>query len=335
VAPQVPDPPKPMAAPRSRTRQTSAQTAKPRLGLRTRTAHPPAANKPRTVSPGGRSLFERVRDIAGVAWKAYGKFNQDNIPIVSAGVTFFTLLAVFPGIGAFVALYGLLADVGQARQHLRTLAVVLPPGVVKLIGDEMLRVASAHTGGFSLAFVGGLLLSIWSANGAIKSLFLGMNIANEQPESRGFVELTLITLAFTFGALVVFGLMIAAVVGGATWVIAFGSGALEQVLNHAAWPITLVLALASLALLYRFGPAKPLRPWRFISAGSVMSVVIWMGVSLAFSAYVRGFAHYDRTYGSLGAVVGLMVWLWLSTMIMLGGAELDAEIHRRQKPAKT
>ena len=114
-------------------------------------------------------MIDRGRDVAGLAWSAFGKFNQDNISIVSAGVTFFTLLAVFPGIGAFVALYGLLADVDQARQHLRTLAVVMPPDVVKLIGDEMLRIAGAHKGGLSLAFVGGLLLSIWSATTARSS----------------------------------------------------------------------------------------------------------------------------------------------------------------------
>jgi membrane protein len=322
-------PSKAMAATLPASRRVSKANARLKPKAKSRTS----AHKARKVWPARRGLIDRGRDIAGLAWKASGKFNQDNIPIVSAGVTFFTLLAVFPGIGAFVALYGLLADVDQARQHLRTLAVVLPPDVVKLIGDEMLRVAGGRTAGLSLAFVGGLVLSIWSANGAIKSLFLGMNIANEQPETRGFIKLTLITLAFTFGSLIVFGLMIAAVAGGTTWATAFGPG-VQQVLNYAAWPVTLVLALVGLALLYRFGPARPLRPWRFISAGSAMSVAIWMGVSLAFSAYVRGFAHYDRTYGSLGAVIGLMMWLWLSTMIMLAGAELDAEIHRREQPAK-
>src|SRR5471030_1647450 len=118
------------------TLPASRRASKAEARLKPKAKPGPASRKSRKVWPARRGLIDRGRDIAGLAWKASGKFNQDNIPIVSAGVTFFTLLAVFPGIGAFVALYGLLAYVDQARQHLRTLAVVLPPDVVKLIGDE-------------------------------------------------------------------------------------------------------------------------------------------------------------------------------------------------------
>jgi membrane protein len=276
-----------------------------------------------------------LRVPAGVAYRAWVRFNQDSISMISAGVAFFMLLSIFPGLAAFVALYGLVADVGDAATQLRVLAHILPPDVVSFIRDEITRLAQAQTGGLSVTFVGGLLLAIWSANGAVKALFQGMNMAYDAPEKRGFIRLTLITLAFTVGMIAVLSLMITALVAGPAAAAIFGSHA-AMIVQVAGWPLILVVVAVGLALLYRFGPSGAAPRWRWVSWGGAVAAALWMAVSIGFSAYVQTFGHYGRTYGSLGAIIGLMIWLWLSMLIVLAGAELNAEIERtdeRERPA--
>jgi membrane protein len=291
---------------------------------------PPTESKLLSAFP---SLPRPLGAAADLAWNTWTAFNQDNIPLVSAGVTFFMLLAFFPGIGAFVSLYGLLADVGEARQHLQVMALFLPRDVIGFIGDEMLRIASARgSGGLSMAFAFTLGLSVWSANGAVRSLFLGMNVALEQHEKRGWLRLTAVSLVFTVGILVFFTALIGALVAGPTAAALFGRAG-RMAVTYGGWPVLLVLVAAAISVVFRFAPSRPVAHRRWFSWGSVLATVLWLVVSLVFSAYVGRFAHYDRTYGSLGAVIGLMTWLWLSTQIVLGGAELDNEIARRRAHA--
>jgi membrane protein len=276
-----------------------------------------------------------LRVPAGVAYRAWVRFNRDNISMISAGVAFFMLLSIFPGLAAFVALYGLGADANDAAGQLRILAHILPPDVLSFIGDEITRLAHAQTGGLSVTFVVGTLLAIWSANGAVKALFQGMNMAYDQPEQRGFIKLTLITLAFTVGMFVVLSLTLTALIAGPAAAAMFGPHA-SLVTRAAGWSLILVVVAVGVALLYRFGPSCAEPRWRWVSWGGAVAAVLWLAVSLAFSAYVQRFANYDRTYGSLGAIIGLMLWLWLSMLIVLAGAELNAEIERtaeRQHPA--
>ncbi|MEO8114050.1 MAG: YihY/virulence factor BrkB family protein [Phenylobacterium sp.] len=256
------------------------------------------------------------------------EFSEDQIPLIAAGVTFYTLLALFPGLGAFVAFFGLFADVGEAQRQLNTLAYVLPPDTVKFVSDQMVRIASQNSGGLSLAFVTGLILSIWSANGAVKALITGLNVAHEQAERRGFLKNTLISLAFTVGFL----LFLVATMGVMTLgpAIKLLAGYDAQLLFTAvSWPLLMVGSGIGLALLYRFGPSRDPVRWRWISWGSTAAMVLWLGVSALFSLYVGEFAHYDRTYGPLGAVIGFMTWIWLSSMVVLAGAELNSEIERQ------
>jgi len=275
----------------------------------------------------------RFRAPAAITLRAWDRFNQDNISMVSAGVAFFMLLSIFPGLAAFVALYGLVADVGAVTPQLRLLAHILPADVLSFIADEITRLAGAQKGGLSLTFVGGLLLAVWSANGAVKALFQGMNMAYGEPERRGFIKLTLITLAFTLGILVVLSLTITALIGGPAVAAAYGPKA-AMVVQVAGLPLVLVIVAVGIALLYRFGPSCAEPRWRWVSWGGAAAAVLWLAVSVVFSAYVQRFGNFDRTYGALGAVIGLMMWLWLSMLIVLAGAELNAEIERVYEPAR-
>lgn len=278
-----------------------------------------AARTPRQIPrKGWRDILIRTRK----------EFSADQIPLIAAGVTFYTLLALFPALGAFVALYGLFADVQEAQRQLQLLSGFMPASALNFIGDQMLRLAAAQEGGLSLAFVIGLLTSIWSANGAVKSLMTGLNIAYDEQEKRGFVRTTLISLAFTL-ALIIFGLAATVVLGAGPAVQAYvGSGA-ALLVNLISWPILLVALGIGLAVLYRFGPSREPARFQWISWGSAAALVLWLIVSVLFSLYVGNFAQYDKTYGSLGAVVGFMMWSWLSNLIILAGAELNSEIEHQ------
>jgi len=256
------------------------------------------------------------------------EFSDDQVPMIAAGVSFYSLLALFPGLAAFVALYGLFADIGDVQHHLRVLSFVLPASLLKFLGAQMVRMAEGQKGGLSITFVVGLLTSIWSANGAVKALMTGVNIAYEEHETRNFVKKTLVSLAFTLG-LLVFGMAAVAVLGAGPAVEAFMGKHAAMVLNLTTWPILLVALALGIALLYRFGPSRSPMPFQWLSWGSGAALILWIVVSVLFSLYVGNFAHYDKTYGSLGAVIGFMMWNWLTNLIILAGAELNSEVERQ------
>ena len=256
------------------------------------------------------------------------EYSEDQIPMIAAGVSFYTLLAIFPGLAAFVALYGLFSDVAEAQRHLQVLSLILPGSAVTFFGDQMIRMAEAQKGGLSLTFIIGLLTSIWSANGAVKALITGLNIAYEAEERRSFVVRILVSLAFTLG-LLAFGIAAIAVLGAGPAVEAYLGPHAAFMLNLTSWPILVVAMGVGLAVLYRFAPDRPYARLQWITPGSIAALLMWLGVSALFSIYVGNFAHYDKTYGSLGAVVGFMMWNWLTNVIILAGAELNSEVERQ------
>jgi len=258
--------------------------------------------------------------------RTYKEFTDDQVPLIAAGVSFYTLLAIFPGLAAFVALYGLFADVAEAQHHLQVLSLVLPTDTLMFLGDQMIRLAAAQKGGLSVTFVVGLLTSIWSANGAVNALMTGLNIAYEEHETRSWIRKTLTSLALTLG-LLAYGLAAIVVLGAGPAVKAYVGPQAAFMLNLISWPILLIGMGVGLALLYRFGPSREPARLQWISWGSAVALVLWIAVSALFSLYVGNFAHYDKTYGSLGAVVGFMMWNWLTNVVILVGAELNSEIE--------
>jgi membrane protein len=256
------------------------------------------------------------------------EFAEDQVPLVAAGVTFYTLLALFPGLAAFVSLYGLFADPAEAHQQLRSLYFVLPPAALDFLGEQMVRIAAGDKGRQSLAFAAGLLVSVWSANGAVKALITGLNIAYEETERRSLLRRTLISLGFTLGFL---GFVILAVglIAAKPAVAAFAGQSAADLFGWISWPALAVALTLGLALLYRYGPSRDPARWRWISWGSVGVVALWLAASALFSLYVDNFAHYDKTYGSLGAAIGFMTWIYLSSIVVLAGAELNSEIEHQ------
>ncbi len=271
-----------------------------------------------------------LRGWRDIFWRTLREFGADNIPQVAGGVAFFGLLSIFPAMGAFVSLYGLFSNVQMAERQLSLLSGVLPDAALQMVGEQMLRLASARHSGLGVAFAVSLLASLWSANAGIKALFAGLNIAFEETEKRNFLKLNLVSLTFTLGALIFltlgFGAVVAAPVALAYLGYTPGGFAIMSVLR---WPLLLLVAIVGVTLLYRYGPSRHRERWPWVSWGSVFAAMLWLAVSLLFSVYVAHFGSYDRTYGSLGAAVGFMSWLWISSIAILFGAELNSEIEHQ------
>jgi membrane protein len=284
-----------------------------------------------TVRDGaGGSTPWRLTPASGFATvvRSLREFSEDRIPAAAASITFFVLLALFPGLSAFVSLYGLFADVEDARRQVAALAGVLPQGAVIVLSEHLTRLAAIDHGRLGLAFAASLILSLWSANAGMKALISGLNIAYEVKETRGFLRLNLVSLGFTAGAIVLAAVCIALFVAAPIALARVGLADLQS-LRLMRWPLLLAVAAGLFSLLYRFAPAHPNARWRWITPGGLVAAGAWLGMSALFSWYVARFGRYDLTYGSLGAIVGFLTWIWLSLMVVLFGAELNAEIERR------
>ena len=295
--------------------------------------HAPSGLTGRAAQPGRGRAATTPTEIPPRGWKdillrVKNEIAEDQLPLIAAGVTFFTVLAIFPGLAAFVSVYGLFADTHAMSRSVAGLSHILPGGAVQVITDQLERLTRTGAGGLSVTFLISLLTSIWSANGAVKSLMVGLNVAYGEHERRGLLRKTLTSLAFTFGFLI-FGVGATTVLGlGVTAKAAFGDGP-ALLLQAVSWPVLLVSLGVGLALLYRYGPSRDPVRLRWISWGSAAAVFLWLVVSAAFTLYVANFGHYNKTYGSLGAAVGFMTWIWLSCMVVLAGAELNAEIEHQ------
>jgi len=261
-----------------------------------------------------------------ILWRIYEEITKDRILVVAAGVTFYALLALFPAIAALVSIYGLFADPATIQDHLNSLSGVLPSGALEIIGEQVKRISSQGGGALGFAFFFGLAISLWSANAGMKAVLDALNVAYGEEEKRSFVQLNLRSLAFTLGIIVFIVVAIGAIVIIPIVLNLVGLGsAAEWIISLARWPVLLASIMLLLAALYRYGPSRESAQWRWISAGSIVAAVIWVIASMLFSWYVASFGSYNETYGSLGAVIGLLTWMWLSTIIVLVGAELNAE----------
>ncbi len=265
-----------------------------------------------------------------ILWRVWREIGEDRISLVAAGVTFYLLLALFPALAAFVSLYGFVADPASIADHISYLAGFLPSGGVSIISDQLHALVSQDKGALSFSFIIGFLAAFWSANNGIKALFEAMNIAYEETEKRGFIRLNVLSIAFTFAAMLV-GILLIVSVGVIPAILAFlHLGEAENyLLLLLRWPIMLVAIAAAISLVYRYGPSRESARWRWIGWGGAIATIAWLLASFGFSFYLQHFANYNAMYGSLGAVIGFMVWTWISVLILLVGAEFNAEIEHQ------
>ena len=274
---------------------------------------PPPTELP---APGWLNVFKRI-------WHS---FSEDRILALAAGVAFYGMLALFPAIGSLVALYGFVADPSTIAAHVDTLNGVLPDGGMEVLRTELTRVSASGRSTLSLAFFMGFAVSLWSANAGMKALFDTLNVVFKEEEKRGFFLLNAISLIFTVSA-IVFGIFVLAATVVVPSILSFvGLGGLTETLfNLLRWPVLLVAVGLWLSVIYRFGPSRKVAQWHWITLGSASAAILWLVSSILFSWYAGHFGSYNKTYGTLGAIVGFMVWMWISIIVVLIGAELDAK----------
>jgi membrane protein len=294
-------------------------------------AHAPTAGgaEPDGLCDAAPSVGAR-RGLKHILWGIYEGIGRHRVVAMAASGTFYSILALFPAIAALVSLYGLFADPGTIATHLDMLAGVLPGGAVQVIGDELKRVAGQRNDALGLAFAVGLATALWSANAGVKALFDALNLVHEEEEKRGFIKLNAVSLTFTAGAIGFIMLALGAVVGLPIVLDFLGihTGA-DEVIRWSRWPALLLVVMLGLSLLYRWGPSRTQARWRWITWGSTSAAALWLIASVLFSWYAANFGSYNKTYGSLGAAIGFMIWIWISSIVILLGAEIDAERERR------
>jgi membrane protein len=262
--------------------------------------------------------------------RTYHEFDRDRVLAVAAGVTFYGLLALFPALTALVSLYGLIAEPTTISDHLSVLNSVLPGGAIEFLHDQVVRIGSGGETKLGLALLLSMTLAIWSANAGVKAIFDALNVAYGEDEKRGFIKLNAVSLLFTIGILLFVLTAIGAIAvvpivldylylgRAAEWLIAIGR-----------WPLMIVFLMVGLSILYRYGPSRDQAQWTWVSPGAVFASIAWLIGSLLFSWYVANFEDYNKTYGAIGAVIGLLMWMWLSATIVLLGAELNSEAERQ------
>jgi len=263
-----------------------------------------------------------------IFWRVGASYFGDRVGFVAGGVTFFVVLSLFPTLAAFVTIYGLFADPNDAWNRLQFLYSVLPGPVAEFLGGEMQRLAENSQTELTFTLAWTLALSLWTANGAIKVLFYGLNIAYHEVERRNIVRYNLICMAFTLSGL--FAVLLAAgmVVGVPVVLGVFGLAEEWAYLAPFRWPVLLAVYIAALTLIYAFGPCRARARWRWLTPGAMFAALLSLGLSLGFSWYLQNFVR-TASYGPLAAMMGFLLWTWLSVQIILMGAELNAEVEHQ------
>ncbi len=325
-------------APATATRAPRTSAA---ADVRARATQQSSQKQPSNAANGGGESADTPADIPARGWKeiasrVWTQIGEDRVIAVAAGVTFYSLLAIFPMITALVSIYGFVADPVTINEHLGAMASMLPGGALDVIGEQVTRIASQPRGQLGFGFIGGMAVTLWSANAGMKAVFDALNVAYGEQEKRSFVWLNLQSMMFTLLAIVgaVLAMLTVVALPPALALLA-PSGAVHWIVSIVRWPLLVVGLMAALAVLYRYGPSREEPQWKWISPGAIVAATVWLAASLAFSFYAQNFGSYNETYGSLGAVIGFMTWIWISVSIVLVGAEINAEAERQTEADTT
>ena len=265
-----------------------------------------------------------------IGWRLYRSVARDRILFTSAAASFYLLLALVPTLNAFVSIYGLFNNTRSVLEHVDLLAGVIPPGALEVVRDQLTRLAGQSSSGLGLSLLFSIAVALWGSSAGVKAMFEAMNIAYHEQERRSFIAFNglalLFSLAGAMAALLVIAVVLVVPAMGAYIPWSEGLGWTARLTAYAVMALVLWLSVTAL---YRWGPSREQAKWRWITPGSVFSALLLSGGSVVFSWYVSNFSDDSATYGSLGAVIGLIIWLWISTTIIILGAELNSEIEHQ------
>jgi membrane protein len=271
-----------------------------------------------------------ARGFIAVLKRVRAEVRDDNVPLLAAGLAFYAMLALFPALIAVVTVYGLVADPQQVADQIGGFAASLPEGAGTLLTTQLQNIAGGSQRGLTVGLAASLLGVLWSASGGVQALIKGLNLAYDEKESRGFLKLRALALVLTLGAIVVAIVVLALIAAFPAILERLGLGSAgELVASYGRWVLLALLVVTALAVLYRYAPDRRNPRWRWVSWGAVVALVVWLAVSIGFSAYVENWGRYGKTYGALAGVIVLLLWLWLTGLAVLLGGEVDAEIERQ------
>ncbi len=265
-----------------------------------------------------------------IAYRLWFSFFEDRVMLIAAGATFYLLLALFPAFAVFVSFYGIVANPSTIADHIAFIGQFLPQAGTEILTSQLEYLVTRDPASLSVGFLTSLLFSLWSANNGIKTLFEAMNVAYGEQERRSFLKLNAVAFCFTMGAVFIGILMIISVgvipavmgiVGASSWS--------DELIAMARWPVLFAIVVGAISMIYRYGPSRNRARWTWVLFGAVLTATVWLGASISFSYYLQNFANYGATYGSLGAVVGFMMWVWISSTIFIVGAEINAEMEHQ------
>jgi membrane protein len=298
------------------------------------------ATTPGTDAAAGRSDgrdAERPSDIPAPGWKAVGKrvvasLKTDHVSLLAAGVAFKGLLALFPSIVALISIWGLVADPGEITEQLGEMTAALPSGAAELLNDQMRSIAAGDPATLGTALIVSVLIALWSASGGMAGLIEGINAAYDEVDRRKFPIkrglALLLTVGTILGLIVTIGLI--AVLPAALGTLGLGRVG-ELAVRIGTWPALALLAMVGLALLYKVSPDRDQPRMRWVSWGAVIATLLWLIGSAGFTLYVENFGNFGETYGTFAGIIVLMLWLMLTSFIVLLGAEINAEIERQTR----
>ena len=275
---------------------------------------------------GWRDIVLRVKE----------RMSKDRLSIIAAGVAFYGLLAIFPTLIALVAIYGLVADPQQVETQVTSLSAMLPPEASKILLGQLHDLVQTDQKALGVGAIGGIFLALWSASAGVRTLMEALNVAYNEQEKRGTVRFYATALALTLAAIVGAIVLIAIIVALPLAAKFLGLGSqMETVIAYARWPVVAVAMMIGLAVMYRYGPSRRQPRWKWVSWGAVIATLLWIVGSALFSLYVSKFGNYNETYGSMGAVVILLMWFLISAYVVLIGAEINAEMERQTRKDTT
>ena len=282
-------------------------------------SHKRAASPSKMPFSGWKKVILRVKDEIG----------ENNVSIVSAGVAFYAFLAVFPALAALVSIYGLAMNPESIQNQLSQVSDMMPKQAYEILKDQLQGLTETPGSALGWSMAIGILFSIWSANKGTKSLFTGVDIAYDTANDRGFIKQNVLTLGFTFGAIILLIISMSLIVAWPALVDQVGlPSSLENLINWGRWLLLALVVVWFLGMIYKYAPYKPAPDFKWVLPGALLATFLWLIASWGFSYYVSNFGSYGEMYGSISAVVVMLLWLFITSFIILLGAELNSEIEK-------
>ncbi len=296
--------------------------------------HPVAS--PASTRDGGRGrTADKPSDIPArgwwdISWRVIKRIGNDNVTLVAGGVAMYVLLSIFPGLAALVSIYGLFASPADIAQHMKDFGGVLPPGAWDIFDTQLQAMAHHSQTTLTTAAVVAVLISLWSARSAMAALMTATNIAYGEREKRSFILQIALSLAFTLAALLGFLLTLLLAIAIPVVLKVLGTSMVVTIVADVLrFAVLWCVAMLGLAVIYRYAPAREHAQWRWVTWGSAIAATVWLAASALFAVYVQTFGNYGKTYGALGGVIALLVWFYISSLIVVLGAETNAEMERQ------